>query len=386
MKRVLIINDFEGGSGAEVVYRTSAKILSAIPGVEVETFDDTKLDVPDSLAGRIWNFAAARKLSSLINRFRPSHIWVHNYHNNLSASILPVIASQRSRMGCATYLTCHDYFSVFYHPAMLYRNGEHVVPVPVSDIGSLHALWTRAGDKGFLHDAFKKVHWHLVDWCVNPRSVFDSIFCPSTFLQRVLQVRGTYNCIYLPNPVDIRFEPAAPAAFGGGPVKLAYAGRISQEKGLDQFIALAEASDFRGIGHLTIFGDGQERARLVLKYAHLIRAGKIMFAGKLAHDRLFPALREHDALVLPSIWYENAPLIVIEAAALGLPVLAHGIGSLVSFADEVGNKILYQNEVGSFAKAMDRLTAHLRAARQPYNVSMFSPEQYAGRLRAIMRL
>ncbi len=97
-------------------------------------------------------------------------------------------------------------------------------------------------------------------------------------------------------------------------------------------------------------------------------------------------LREHDALVLPSVWAENAPLVIVEAAMIGLPVLVHDIGSLSSFGDEIGNKIRYARNGASLAHALDALRAHLREPRRRYDWSLYTRRHYADRLAALLEL
>jgi hypothetical protein len=118
--RVLLINDFLHMGGAEIVYKQSAKLLSTLPGVDVERFDDSRFVMQTSILSRIWNVAAARALEQTILRFRPHRVLVHNYHNALSPSILSVIARYKRDLGYRTYHTCHDYHLVYYNPAMQY--------------------------------------------------------------------------------------------------------------------------------------------------------------------------------------------------------------------------------------------------------------------------
>ena len=79
MVRVLVISDFVRKGGAEEVYRVSVDVLRARNDVVVETFDEHTL--PDSEGGRrarAWSPAAARALVTLLDRFRPQRILVHN--------------------------------------------------------------------------------------------------------------------------------------------------------------------------------------------------------------------------------------------------------------------------------------------------------------------
>jgi glycosyltransferase involved in cell wall biosynthesis len=177
-----------------------------------------------------------------------------------------------------------------------------------------------------------------------------------------------------------------PTAFTGKAVRLAFVGRIIQDKGGDGFLKLVEMAEFPRIDSITIFGEGPERSNLERKYQRLTAGGKIVFAGNLQHGRLLSLLLEHDALVIPSIWYENAPLIIVEAAMLGLPILAHDIGSIAAFGDEIGNKILYKNNMASLTESMDKLVEQRRTRREPYDVSAYDAQRYADSVRMIMRL
>jgi glycosyltransferase involved in cell wall biosynthesis len=384
--RILVINDFVELGGAEVVYRRSLELLATIRDAEVEKFDNTTLHTSATRVSRIWNIAAARELNLLIERFQPDHVWVHNYHNNLSSSILPVIARLRRRMGFRAYLTCHDYFLVFYDPMMVYRSDASITPVPVEDLGSWRALVKRSSAQGSFHDITKKLHWHLVDSLVKPRSIFDVILCPSRFMQRVLNSCGICQAIYFPNPLSCDFAPMTRVQSSGDKLKLAFVGRIIRDKGIDGFVDLAQACGFPCIESLTVFGDGDERAALERKYEPLIESGKLIFAGRLPHQTLFSVLREHHGLVVPSIWYENAPLVVMEAGALGLPILARDIGSLTTFGNEIGNKILYQSTVEGLVTAMNKLLAHIRDPDLVYNLDDFAPDGYCQKLSEIFGL
>ncbi|MGD3890510.1 hypothetical protein QT634_22580, partial [Xanthomonas citri pv. citri] len=113
--RVLVVNDFVRKGGAEEVYRLSVDVLRARNDVEVETFDErTLIDVENCRRARAWSPAAARALDTLLERFRPQRILVHNYHNLLSSAILPVLGRYKRRSKCRLYMTAHDYHLVFY--------------------------------------------------------------------------------------------------------------------------------------------------------------------------------------------------------------------------------------------------------------------------------
>ncbi|AOJ11277.1 glycosyltransferase family 4 protein [Burkholderia mayonis] len=384
--KVLVINDFARKGGAEEVYRTSVDVLRAQPGVDVATFDESAFGGASNGAARAWNAPAARALAAALEREAPQRVLVHNYHNLLSPSVVPVIARYKRRAGCRVYLTCHDYHLVFYNPNLLTYPGGRATPLPLDALARGTRLFERASPRGALHDAIKKLHWHAIDTLVQPAGVFDLLLCPSPYMRDALAQRGITRTALLHNPVSTALTPREPKCVNREKLDLAFVGRIDPEKGLDEFLDRARASRFDRIASVTVYGDGGQRAALERKYADLIAAGQLRFVGRLDHAQLFVALREHDALVLPSVWAENAPLVIVEAAMIGLPVLVHDVGSLSSFGDEIGNKIRYTRNATSLAHALDALRAHLRDPPRRYDWSFYTRRHYAERLTALLQL
>jgi glycosyltransferase involved in cell wall biosynthesis len=384
--KILVINDYARKGGAEEVYRTSVEVLRAQPGVDVLTFDERTPGVAADGAARAWNTGAARALAALLAREQPARVLVHNYHNLLSPAILPVLARHRRRSGCLALLTCHDYHLVFYNPNLLTYPGGRPTPLPLDALRRGARLFMRASPRGALHDAAKKLHWHAVDALLHPARGFDLLLCPSPYMRDALAQRGLTRTLLLENPVSTALTAVAPVTRQRERFDLAFVGRLDREKGLDEFLALAEQTGFARIAGVTVYGDGDERAALERRYAAHIAAGRLRFAGRLDHAALFIALRAHDALVLPSIWAENAPLVIVEAALSGLPVLAHDVGSLSSFGDEIGNKIRYTHTPAGLARAFDALGAHLADPRRRYDWSRYTLPHYAARLGAALQL
>lgn len=384
--KVLVINDYARKGGAEEVYRTSLDVLRAQPGVAAIGFDESTLGPAARRGSRAWNAAAARELAAVIAREEPDRVLVHNYHNLLSPSILPVIARHKRRTGCPALLTCHDYQLVFYNPNLLRYPGGRATPVALDALARGRTLFERASPRGALHDAAKKLHWHAVHTLLRPAATFDLLLCPSPYMREALARRGLKNTLLLYNPVSPALVSNEPKCVAHDALDLAFIGRIDAEKGLDAFLELAGAARFERIACITVYGDGAERAALEQKYAHVIAAGRLRFAGRVDHASLFSALRKHDALVLPSIWAENAPLVIVEAAMTGLPVLVHDIGSLSSFGDEIGNKVRYRHTVASLVQALDALRTHLRDPHRHYDWSLYTRRRYAEHLSAALRL
>ncbi|KVH30011.1 glycosyltransferase family 4 protein [Burkholderia cepacia] len=383
--RVLVINDFVRRGGAEEVYRMSVDVLRARNDVTVETFDEHALPAVENIRrARVWSRATARALVAQLDRFRPQRILVHNYHNLLSSAILPVLARYKRRSGCSLYLTAHDYHLVFYNPSLqIYSRGQ-TKPLSLDQLHSARRIVSVASPHGILHDVVKKLHWHTVNALFDPLGLFDEILCPSPFMRDLIGRFGRTRVTLLLNPIDSTLVPRAPKPAQRARLDLAFVGRIEADKGLAQFLALMADSAGEAIESLTVYGDGSERGPLEERHADLVKAGRLRFAGRLDHAALFAELPTHDALVLPSIWVENAPLVIVEAAVLGLPVLVNDIGSLSTFGDEIGNKILYRNFPEDFSRAIDALRTHLADENRHYDWSRYSIDCYASSLYAAL--
>lgn len=383
--RVLVINDFVRRGGAEEVYRMSVDVLRARTDVTVETFDEHALPAVENIRrARVWSRATARALVAQLDRFRPQRILVHNYHNLLSSAILPVLARYKRRSGCSLYMTAHDYHLVFYNPSLqIYSRGQ-TKPLSLDQLHSARRIVSVASPHGIFHDVVKKLHWHTVNALFDPLGLFDEILCPSPFMRDLIGRFGRTRVTLLSNPIDSALVPRAPKPAQRARLDLAFVGRIEADKGLAQFLALMADSAGEAIESLTVYGDGSERGPLEERHADLVKAGRLRFAGRLDHAALFAELPTHDALVLPSIWVENAPLVIVEAAVLGLPVLVNDIGSLSTFGDEIGNKILYRNFPEDFSRAIDALRTHLADENRHYDWSRYSIDCYASSLYAAL--
>jgi glycosyltransferase involved in cell wall biosynthesis len=99
---------------------------------------------------------------------------------------------------------------------------------------------------------------------------------------------------------------------------------------------------------------------------------RITVAGPFAREELAQALAQIDVLVVPSTWHENAPFVVLEARAAGLPVLASRFGGLVEVVDdEVDGELFAPGNASDLAARLQRLLdepdrlARYRDAVQP---------------------
>lgn len=175
------------------------------------------------------------------------------------------------------------------------------------------------------------------------------------------------------------FAPDPGPSPDGGRRGLLYVGRLSEEKGIR---ALLAAVGTAGVP-VRIAGDGPLEP--------LVRTAPAMTAlGRLAPDEVGAEMRSAAALVLPSLAYEGFPLVLVEAFAHGLPVIASGHGSLAELVEDgVTGWHVPPGDAQALAAAMrvvvehpDDAAARGRAARSAY-LARHAPEVAYARLAAI---
>ncbi|PLU83257.1 glycosyl transferase, partial [Sinorhizobium medicae] len=138
----------------------------------------------------------------------------------------------------------------------------------------------------------------------------------------------------------------------------AFAGRLAPEKGLTTLIRAVALSKQR----LVIAGTGPEEQALRGLAAEL--GADVSFAGYLSGERLHRLIGESRALVLPSEWYENAPISVLETYALERPVIGAAIGGIPEMVKEGETGLLAApGNVEDLARALREMAALSPAAR-----------------------
>lgn len=206
---------------------------------------------------------------------------------------------------------------------------ESIVP---SDIGREVRL-RRAG--GAIEDPVALAQFERHDYLKRVMEGVDLFISPSAFLRERMIEAGMMEperIIVSDNGYDLAPWRSVERTEGTG-LRVGFVGTIGQHKGVHVLIDAMNGIDDPRIscqiwGDLAAFGEYGEE---IVKRSTNQRT---LFMGPFTPTSLATVLANFDILVVPSLWYENSPLTVHEAALARVPVLASDIGGLAEYVKE----------------------------------------------------
>jgi glycosyltransferase involved in cell wall biosynthesis len=221
----------------------------------------------------------------------------------------------------------------------------------------------------------------------------DHLVCPSGYLAALAVGWGVgeERVTVLPNAA-----PALPPLPGRGEARerlgvdgpmLAFAGRITRQKSLGVALdALARVEDVS----LLIAGDGPDLPDVRRGVTELGLDGRVRFLGPLERDEVLALFRAADASVITSSW-ENFPHTVVEALAVGTPVIATSVGGVPELVHDGENGLLVpagdtESLVVAIRRVLDEPELRERLAeRAAPSIEHLRPEAVYSKLEEILR-
>jgi glycosyltransferase involved in cell wall biosynthesis len=145
-----------------------------------------------------------------------------------------------------------------------------------------------------------------------------------------------------------------------GPARLLFIGRLFDIKRCDRLLSALARPELAGQAwRLEIAGDGPEAARLRAQAEALELAGRVRFLGHVPPAELPEVLARADALVLPSV-KESFGVVVIEALASGLPILATRCGGPEATVTNAVGRLIPVDDSDALADGLGWLIARHR--------------------------
>lgn len=297
---------------------------------------------------------AVDKISRLVRDTKPDIAHLHNIYHQLTPSIIPAL----KRAGVKVVLTLHDtklvcpaYLSLCKGNICDRCHGDSFYNAFVGNCQESRSKGMLLMVEGYFHRLRKSY------------SGVDRIIAPSRFLaDKVSADRNDIAKVeVLRNGIDTEKYSVSYSDDG----YMLYLGRLSSEKGVKTLIEAHAA--MRSRDRLVVVGGGPLHAELEKKYAD-----RVKFTGYQQGKQLKELLANASCVVVPSEWYENCSMVVLEAMAYGKPVVGSRVGGIPEqVEDGVTGSLFEMGNVKELASKLDELMGDAqlrkrlgRAARQ----------------------
>ncbi|MFI7007527.1 glycosyltransferase [Streptomyces sp. NPDC050145] len=377
--RVLVVHNRYGSaqpSGENKVVDQEVELLRSA-GHRVDLFERRSDDIAErSLLGKVavpllvpWNPAVRTELAARLRAERPDVVHVHNVFPLLSPAVLAACADA----GVPAVATLHNYTQVC-PPGTLQRDGRPCTecvggsPLPAVRHGCYRGSRLATVPLAVSLSANRRRWWSGVT----------RFFCISQ-AQREVLVRAGMPAERIAVKHNFVPEPEVRRAESSAGEHLLFLGRLAEAKGVRLLMTAwdALAAD-GGVGvPLVIAGAGPLEPEVA---AWAAGRDDVRCAGLLDPAESRKAVARAVAVVAPSTWLEAFGLVVVEAMAAGVPVVAAGHGAFVELVEDGVTGLLHRpGDAASLASRIRRIAGRPdlgrelgRAARSRYEQG-FSP-------------
>ena len=268
----------------------------------------------------LWNTTAWQSMSQVLEHLSPENtvVHVHLWAKALSSSVVGAAASRNFPL----ILTLHDYLYACPTGTLFNHRSQqicHLQPM------SCQCLTTNCDSRHYVHKLWRVARHGIQREFGGFKNGFKNFVALTPYSSDVLEsfLPPTANVRFISNFVDMpRNEPAAVQ----DNTAFVFSGRLVPEKGPVLFAGAARQASVPAV----FIGEGESRAAVLAANPGARLEGWLSYADGIAR------LRSARALVVPSLWLEAQPLVILEAAANGIPVIV---------PDRCAARDLVENEV-----------------------------------------
>jgi len=212
------------------------------------------------------------------------------------------------------------------------------------------------------------------------------VTAPTRLMADILAKNGyeTANIVFLPFGINQEGLHRKPVSNSDARLRVGFIGTLYEHKGAHVLLTAVRSlpDDFpievKIHGDLGAFPDYVARLRRIAA-----NDSRVAFCGMFESRRISEVLAGLDVLVVPSIWYENTPLVIYSAQACGCPIIASNLGGMSEAVAHEENGLLFKaGDAADLARTIRRLAEDRgllrrleKNARKPKSIA-----QYAGEL------
>ncbi|MBE7020108.1 MAG: glycosyltransferase family 4 protein [Ruminococcaceae bacterium] len=266
----------------------------------------------------IYSIEARRKITKVIDNFKPDIVHMNNINFQLTPSIIYGVKSRKIPL----VQTVHDYQMLC--PNHLFYNFEKNETcekcVQGSYINCVKNNCIHGSKIKSIIGAIEAIFYSVL----KPYKKVDMFICPSNFLSDKLTLAKKFykgKTVTLHNFINkeqFKKEESSVKPY------IAYVGRLSKEKGVE---LIRKTAELLPQYTFCIAGSGPDEE--ILK-----NVPNIKMMGFLKGDELCEFIASSEMLLLPSVCYENCPLSILEAQSLGVPVVTMNYGGMRELVED----------------------------------------------------
>ena len=266
----------------------------------------------------IYSREAKRKLGKVLDDFKPDIVHLNNINFQLTPSVIYAVKKRNIPL----VQTVHDYQMIC--PNHLLYSFNETKPCERCISGSKlncfkHSCIHGSKIKSLIGAIEAKLYSILKTY-----KKVDLYVCPSKFLEnKLLSASDIYKDKTFTIHNFIEKKPIPEKSAATKPY-VAFASRLSKEKGVD---LLAEAAKLLPDYSFVVAGNGPDDECLK-------NIPNVEMKGFLTGDELVSLIVNAKLMILPSVWYENCPLNILETHSFGVPVITMNSGGMAEIVDD----------------------------------------------------
>lgn len=321
--------------------------LERVDGLNVHLMSIRSLEPSRSF---YWS-AAGRRFRSVLDHFKPDVVHFHN----LSGLGVNLILEAR-HYGAKTVSTVHDHWGFCVKNTLL-RDGGYICDDFEDCHFCLNNITNEAGQA--LPSRLRR------DYVMRCLSEVDCLIFPSQYLADAYASAGfpTSKIRVHSNGIDVeRFSAADPDRMAAARLRVAVIGYLGEHKGIEILIKaidrLLEKPKLKGRWKVNIIGDGNLRGRINKLVADPYYRDHVDFLEKVDADEIPQLMSETDVVLLPSVWPENEPVVMLEAIASGIAQLASRAGGHPELVVDGKSGVLFER--GSVDDLVEKLSLYIK--------------------------
>jgi glycosyltransferase involved in cell wall biosynthesis len=341
-------NYYRRAGGEDTVFRAEVRLLRdrghAVHEYTTSNEELTTGSLPRAALETIWSARSYRRVRAELEQFGADVAHFHNIFPQLSPSVYFACRD----VGVPVVQTLHNYRLVCPQAGMLRQSVPCDLCLKSLHHAVRHSCYRGSVPASAVVGAMLKIHRIAGTWS----EAVDRYVVLSDFMRKELSRAVDLpqeKMVVRPNFVDP--DPGEGKHEGGYAL---YVGQLSAAKGVR---VLLEAWKLAGspFGALKMVGEGPLLEE-VGEYATRNPGLSVQSTGWLNRAEVNELMRNASVLVFPSLWYECMPMVLLEAFATGLPVIASDSGSMQEMVHHRENGLRFRTgDAGELAAALRSL-------------------------------